>query len=512
MSDSVFMVLVHPPVVKPGEPPAGIARIAGALRSQGVTCTLIDAGIEGLYHLLGRIALPQETWGRRAFRHLERHLQALCAPGIYQNQDKYRRAVNDIAHLLSRIDCMPQIRIGLADYQDSALSPVRSADLLRAARKPERNPYYHYYRQQLLPRIFGLTPKVVGISINYLSQALCAFALIGLLKGNNPSLKIVIGGGLITSFMQQAGFERHFSGLVDKMVCGPGEVPVLAMAGQTPENRHFLPDYSDLLKNEYLSPGPVLPFSASDGCWWRRCAFCPERAEKRPFHPLPRKTVVNQLRRLVAETRPTLIHLLDNAISPALLKTLAAYPPGAPWYGFARIAPPLDDLDFCHRLAASGCAMLKIGLESGSQQVLDRLEKGVRLGMAAKVLENLKKAGIATYVYLLFGTPVEDESMALETLDFVAEKHKTIGFLNLAVFNLPVNSPDAAGLHVDDFYDGDLALYRDFKHPKGWNRAAVRRFLSKKFKKHPAVAPIIRRDPPVFTSNHAPFFSKNHLP
>jgi hypothetical protein len=54
---------------------------------------------------------------------------------------------------------------------------------------------------------------------------------------------------------------------------------------------------------------------------------------------------------------------------------------------------------------------------------------------------------------------------------------------------------------------GDMFLYRRFEHPKGWDRQHIRRFLENKFRRHPAVAPIIRNDPPVFTSSHAPFFA-----
>jgi len=34
----------------------------------------------------------------------------------------------------------------------------------------------------------------------------------------------------------------------------------------------------------------------------------------------------------------------------------------------------------------------------------------------------------------------------------------------------------------------------------------VRRFLENEFKRHSAVSSILKKDPPVFTSNHAPFF------
>jgi radical SAM superfamily enzyme YgiQ (UPF0313 family) len=209
---------------------------------------------------------------------------------------------------------------------------------------------------------------------------------------------------------------------------------------------------------------------------------------------------------LIARTKPALLHLLDNAVSPALLQGLAANPPGLDWYGFARVSPLLTDADFCRSLRRSGCLMLKLGLESGDQGVLDAMDKGISLAMVSAALTALKQAGIATYVYLLFGTPAETIAEARATLDFVAAHHEAITFVNLAVFNMPVCSPDAQNLQVSDFYEGDLSLYTDFTHPLGWQRQKVRHFLDREFKRHPAISAIVRRDPYLFTSNHAPFF------
>ncbi|RMG96669.1 MAG: hypothetical protein D6708_02145, partial [Candidatus Dadabacteria bacterium] len=49
----------------------------------------------------------------------------------------------------------------------------------------------------------------------------------------------------------------------------------------------------------------------------------------------------------------------------------------------------------------------------------------------------------------------------------------------------------------------DLSLYRPFEEP-GWPRPAVRAFLSE-VQADPVVGPILRRTPPGFTANHAPF-------
>jgi len=149
--------------------------------------------------------------------------------------------------------------------------------------------------------------------------------------------------------------------------------------------------------------------------------------------------------------------------------------------------------------------MLKLGLESGDQGVLDALKKGIDLKTAAAVLKNLKAAGIATYVYLLFGTPAETREAAERTREFTLAHAEEIGFLNLAIFNLPAYGSGADELDTGEFYEGDLSLYRRFSHPGGWNRGEVRRFLENEFKKAPAIAAILRRDPPFFTSNHAPF-------
>jgi hypothetical protein len=153
--------------------------------------------------------------------------------------------------------------------------------------------------------------------------------------------------------------------------------------------------------------------------------------------------------------------------------------------------------------------LLELGVESGSQEVLDREEKGVRVEDMSRALHCLREAGIATYVYLLFGTPSESEREARATLDFVVGHSDCIDFLNLALFNLPIHAQGGRSLETRSHYRGDLSLYTGFRHPRGWNRSQVRQFIDKDLKRHPAIAAILRRDPPHFTSNHAPFFGRS---
>ncbi len=503
------MILVYPPAAKSCEPPAGIAKLSGALRSHGISVQLLDANLEGQLHLLSEPMGDTDTWTRRARKNCQANLIALRDLKTYQSTGRYSRAVRDLQRVLAVAGEPYGARAGLSDYQQDGLSPVRSADLVTAAGHPEQNPFYPYFSKRLSEVLEADSSNMIGFSLTYLSQAICTFAMIGFVRKNYPGMKIVIGGGLVTSWIKRPGWKDPFGGLVDHCIAGPGEGPLLELHGQGPTALlPVMPDYRSLPLREYLSPGFILPYSASIGCYWNKCSFCPELAEDNPYIPVPAEKVVADLRSLTAATGPVLIHLLDNAVSPALLRMIAAYPPGAPWYGFARFGQELVDPDFCRALKRSGCVMLKLGLESGAQGVLDKMRKGINLDEAAQVLKNLKNAGIATYVYLLFGTPVETATDARKTLDYVVTHQDTITFLNLAVFNMPLYGEEAALFGDEPFYDGDLSLYASFKHPRGWDRKLVRQFLEREFKKHPAISAIIKRDPPIYTSNHAALFGK----
>jgi hypothetical protein len=505
---SVKIILIHPPIAKCSEPPAGIARLSACLNANKIKHEVIDANLEGILFLLKYAANKNTTanrWTARAAKNLERNLAALRNIYTYKNQSRYQRAVMDINHLLNAAGKSRRADLSLADYQDKNLSPVKSADLIEAAGKPQANPFYPYF-QYRLTKVLESSPDFIGFSVNYLSQALCALAMIGFIKQMQPRQKIILGGSLTTSWIKLGAGRNTFGGLADEIVEGAGEQKLLELLGVQGGSTNCPPDYNGFLLDQYLSPGLILPFSSARGCYWRKCAFCPEKTEGNAYQPLEVSQVTEELQILTCKMNPSLIHILDSSISPSLLTALAQNPPGAPWYGFARVTKHLADEDFCLSLKRSGCVMLKLGIESGDQSVLDQLNKGIDLPTASAVLKTLRKTGIATYCYFLFGTPPENCVRALKTMDFVVEHHDCIDFLNLAIFNLPSQSVEAQNLATRDFYEGDLSLYKSFQHPLGWQRSDVRKFLEKTFKKHPAIAPIIKRTPDFFTSNHAPFF------
>ncbi len=297
---------------------------------------------------------------------------------------------------------------------------------------------------------------------------------------------------------------------------GKGEAPAsytLADAGSI----GFVPDFSFARLSEYLSPQPVLPLTASRGCYWQGCLFCPEAAA--PVHPYTTSQparLPGLMRQLATEYGVSHIQLTDNAVPVNILKELAernAELTGLNWFGFVRFEKILEDEEFVRRLAKSGCRMLQLGLESGSQQVLDRLGKGIRLEGAAKILHNLAAAGISSFVYIMLGTPGETEVDAELTLQFLEEHAGEIGFLNLSIMNLPrasglLDNPEQYGIVATEPLPAasPLGLYQKFSSANNWDRSTARRFLERRLLGSAAIRTIVKRTPPLFTSNHAVFF------
>jgi hypothetical protein len=83
-----------------------------------------------------------------------------------------------------------------------------------------------------------------------------------------------------------------------------------------------------------------------------------------------------------------------------------------------------------------------------------------------------------------------------------------------------MNMPRASGLldNPEHYGIGDtesiasetpLALYQRFNSNNDWNRATARRFLNRRLLGSGPIRAIINRTPPLFTSNHAVFFTKD---
>lgn len=70
-------------------------------------------------------------------------------------------------------------------------------------------------------------------------------------------------------------------------------------------------------------------------------------------------------------------------------------------------------------LKAAGCVEVWMGVESGSQLILDAMDKGIRVDQVAEASRRLKKAGIRACFFLQFGYPGETWTELQKTIALV---------------------------------------------------------------------------------------------
>ncbi len=113
------------------------------------------------------------------------------------------------------------------------------------------------------------------------------------------------------------------------------------------------------------------------------------------------------------------------------------------------------DPEMLQMMARAGCWMISWGIESGSEEVLRRAGKGIRLERVAQALRWAKEAGIRNWGYFIIGLPGETEETIKETIR-----------LSL---RLPL---DLALFHIAAPYPGSPLFFEVVE--KGWFRPGVR--------------------------------------
>lgn len=511
------LMLIYPPVVRPSEPPLGLAVLAAFLRKAGLSFQVLDLNVETFQRLLAPDfpnPKPLDRFSRRSLSKLQQCMEEIRSPRILSSLERYRSVISHLQRVLwLRTQLAGGPRFTLTDFQHPDLSPLRTQDLHRMAQERSMGPIGVWMEQRLLDTVHSLRPRWIGISVQYLSQALSAMALAGALHRATPHVKVVMGGGLVTSWAR-LGTLPDLRPWVDELIPGSGLEPLARLLGRHPESLPGdlpVPQFQGFPLDQYLSPERIVPMNTSVGCYWGRCQFCPEADQGSSFREIPAGEVPPRMEETALQSAARWLHLTDNAIPPQTLKILARSEIGIPWFGFARFEPLLAEPELARGLYRSGCRMLQLGLESGSQRVLARLKKGIRLQVASEVLRALHQQGIATYVYVLFGTPGETMEDAKSTMRFVVDHAPWIDYLHCAILNLPRAGLVSRNLDVREFPGQghqDLSLYVDFRASGGMDRRAARRFLEREFSRQPEIAAILRRDPPSFTSAHAALFAR----
>jgi radical SAM superfamily enzyme YgiQ (UPF0313 family) len=115
----------------------------------------------------------------------------------------------------------------------------------------------------------------------------------------------------------------------------------------------------------------------------------------------------------------------------------------------------VDD-EMLTEMKASGCKMMRMGIESGSQEVLDRIKKGLKLDRVEEGVRQVKRHGIQVQCGFMFGFPYDSRESVEQTLQFAKKVSP-----DQVQFSIAMAYP---GTQLYDYAkDNDLLLVKSFK-------------------------------------------------
>ncbi|MEJ2745189.1 MAG: methyltransferase domain-containing protein, partial [bacterium] len=157
------------------------------------------------------------------------------------------------------------------------------------------------------------------------------------------------------------------------------------------------------------------------------CFFCvyPQTFHSRAYRPRSARNVVEEfiyVKRNLPEAKEIGIEddtfTVDKKRCEEICNMLIEERVGMRWYCNARADIPLDLL---FKMKAAGCRMITVGFESGSQEILDSMHKGIRLETMRQFVRDAKKAGILVHGCIMAGNPGETEETIRDSFRFAVE-------------------------------------------------------------------------------------------
>ena len=184
----------------------------------------------------------------------------------------------------------------------------------------------------------------------------------------------------------------------------------------------------------------ALPMMTSRGCPFK-CAFCyrgPAAGKSVRYMSVVR--VIDELRHMSREYDVRGFMFTDDTFTlnrdrvAGLCEAIQAAHLRVSWLCMTRV--DLVDEEILRSMKSAGCVGITFGLESGSQRVLDQMDKGFTLDQAKRALAACRKVGIGTNAYFMLGTPWETPDSLAQTIAF-SKKLKASSSLFLAATPYP---------------------------------------------------------------------------
>ncbi|PZQ47475.1 MAG: hypothetical protein DI556_16605 [Rhodovulum sulfidophilum] len=215
-----------------------------------------------------------------------------------------------------------------------------------------------------------------------------------------------------------------------------------------------------------------MPVMTGRGCQWNKCAFCSDivSASGRTFRTRPVAAVMNELREQAHRHNTKNFLFIDLKLNsnPAMFRGIveeiqrAVH--GAEWVGTVHVDQRPDNGLSRRELreaVTAGMRRISFGLESGSQRLLDAMDKGCLVEANSAFIRHAHEAGLSVRATMFKGYPGET----------VEDLEKTEAFLR-------AHAPYLDRVRYNDFsIHEDTPIYnRVVEDPEAYPEMRVRRY------------------------------------
>lgn len=312
-----------------------------------------------------------------------------------------------------------------------------------------------------------LKPDMVGFTVVTATACRVYDELIPLVRSYSPTCRVVLGGPHPTALADEALL------YADIVVRGEGEETIVELCSNLVRietvngisyrtssgivhnpRREFIQnlDQLPLPARELFPPlsaygglpsvrGKIVGnISTSRGCYGR-CKFCYNAIFGRKSRYRSAENILEEWELLVRKLGAEVITISDDHFTsnPKRVESICnelerrgLYK--TPWTCSNGIRVETATQEMLGRMKSAGCQAVAFGIESGSQQVLDQMDKRITLNKIKAAVTNARKAGISTITgFFMLGTPWDTLDSMRETIEF--SKSLPLDYAQFAIAN-----------------------------------------------------------------------------
>ncbi|MDD5216471.1 MAG: radical SAM protein [Candidatus Omnitrophica bacterium] len=303
-------------------------------------------------------------------------------------------------------------------------------------------------------KILSLSPDMVGISISTPTFN-NAVKIIGGIQSKDGNIKIQVGGPHATLFPDEL-----LNLGVDFVIRGEGEVTMSELCdyfennialekidglsykadGRNKHNpdRELIADLDSLpypswelfpihrYKSDFRKKEFTLPVLSSRGCP-ARCTFCYKDIFGSMFRVRSPKNIVGEIEYLKSTFHIEEFAIIDDSFTSIpkrameVCDLIVERKINLPWTLPAGIRVPTVSAELLQKLKTAGCYRAGLGIESGNQDILRSISKGITLEQVRRAVRLVKESGIESAGYFMIGNLEETEETIEQTIRFAIE-------------------------------------------------------------------------------------------